>query len=108
MSTVFSDNLFRKVELTTLDQSKKIVCTVRQANSNYQPDLLRQDTKTIVIGRAMGSLPSWLVPGTVLYGVLDGFKSAFTYEGVVQSRVEGLTELLGARVRFSVVTVSEF
>lgn len=107
--SVFSDSIFRQTTLSTVDGTKNIVCTLKQATNSYLPDLLRNDSKTILIGRCgVSVLPVWLVPGTILYGVIDDVKMVFTYDGVVQSRIQGLTDLLGARVKFSVVIVTEF
>lgn len=110
MTTVFSDDLFIKSTLTTADKKNKIICTLKDSQNRYLGDLLRQDSKGFVTGRLIEpvNIPSWLVPGTVLYGEVQSLKMALTYEGVAQSRIEGLTEILGAKVRFSYVTVSEF
>lgn len=110
MSTIFSDDLFIKSELYTSDKKNKIICTLRDSQNKYVADLLRQDNRGNLSGRLVEpvEIPSWLVPGTILYGTVQSIKMTLTYEGVVQSRIEGLTEQLGAKLRFSFVSTTEF
>jgi hypothetical protein len=110
MTSIFADNLFLKSTLTTADKKNTIVCTLRDSQSRYLADLLRQDSKGSLVGRIVdpAEIPGWLVPGTVLYGVVQGMQMTLTYDGVIQSRIEGLTDLLGDKVRFSYVVTSEF
>lgn len=110
MSVVFEDDLFKKSILYTSDKKRSIACTLKDNQGRYAGDMLRQDSKGSVIGRMIepAITPDWLVPGTVLNGEVNGFKLILTVEPVIQSRIKGLSEILGDKVRFSYVVVSEF
>jgi len=108
--TVYSDDLFLKSELTTTDGQKRIICTLRNTQGRYIADLLRNDSKGSCSGRMIDpeKVPDWCVPGTIFRGVVNGVRLVLTVEPVIQSRIAGLTDLLGDKVSFSYVAVSEF
>lgn len=110
MSTVFNDSIFIKTELVTNDGKNRIICTLRDQSGRYLADLLRNDSKGFCNGRLVDPpiTPDWLVPGTVLYGTVNGLKTVVTVEPSIQSRINGLANITGDRVRFSYVTVTEF
>jgi hypothetical protein len=110
MTTVFSDDLFKKSELFTTDKKNKVVCSLKDASGKYAGDLVRQDSKGFVIGRIINpsSIPEWLIPGTVLKGVVNGLPMILTMEPQIQSRVQGTSDILGDKIKFSYVVVSEF
>lgn len=111
MSTVFNDPIFIKTELTTNDGKNKIICTLRDQSGRFiTKDLLRNDSKGFCNGYLVNPpvTPDWLVPGTVLYGTINGLKTVVTVEPTVQSNIKGLQTILGDRVLFSYVTITEF
>lgn len=109
MTTVFSDPIFVKSTLTTAD-GKSIICTLKDQSGRYLADLIRNDSKGFCNGYLISPTitPSWMVPGTVLYGAVNGLKGAFTVEPTIQSNIAGLDKILGHTVRFSYVAVNEF
>lgn len=110
MTTIYLDDLFQKSTLTSIDGSHTIVCTLKSQDGRYIADLLRSDSKGECTGRMVepSTIPDWMVPGTILKGVVSGLKMVLTVEPVLQSRVEGVVELLGAKLKFSYVVVAEF
>lgn len=113
MTTVFSDDLFLKCDLFTVDKSRKIIATLKDpVSGRYIPDLLRQDGTGFLIGRLVDPvhIPEWLKSGTVLIMDTDeqNFRAALTFQPIAQSRIRELTDLLGDKVRFSYVVTSEF
>lgn len=108
--TIFADELFTKSELTTLDGKKKIICTLRDRQGKFTPDLVRQDSKGSCSGRMVEpvNIPDWCVPGTVLKGLVNGVWLTLTVEPSIPSRIAGLTDLLGQKIVFSYTIVSEF
>lgn len=109
MATVFSDPIFIKTELTAND-GKKIICTLRDQSGRYLADLLRNDSKGFCNGYLVDPsiTPAWLVPGTVLYGVVNGLKCVLTVEPSIQSNILGLDKILGNTISFSYVVTTEF
>ena len=110
MATVYSDPIFIKYELTTADGKNRIICTLSDQTGRYIADLLRQDSKGFAVGNMIDPvvIPDWMVPGVVFYGVVGGLKTVLTLEPTIQSRISGLQQILGDKVRFSYVSVSEF
>jgi hypothetical protein len=108
MSTVFSDDIFQKSLLRTID-GKEIICTLRSDNGSFLQSLIRNDSKGVVIGRMIEpiTIPSWMVPGTVFSGSVNGFDCVLTLEPTIPSRIS-LQNILGDKVRFSYMVVSEF
>jgi hypothetical protein len=110
MSTVYSDPIFIKTELLTSDGKNRITCTLKDQSGRYLADLLRNDSKGFCFGRLVDppASPSWLVPGTVLHGTINGLKAVLTVEPKIQSRIAGLQNILGDAIHFSYVSVTEF
>lgn len=108
--TIFADEIFTKSELTTLDGKNKIICTLRDRQGKFTPDLIRQDSKGSCFGRMVEpiKIPDWCVPGTVLKGVVNGIRLTLTVEPSIPSRIVGLADLLGDKIVFSYTIVSEF
>lgn len=113
MSTVFADETFLKCELFTMDNSRSIICTLRDpASGRFEPDLLRQIGRGFLNGRMVSpaNIPNWLESGSILKldSIEQSFKAILTYQPTAQSRINRLRDILGDKVRFSYVVVTEF
>lgn len=108
--TVFSDSIFLPSTLYTANCKNKLVATLKGVDGRSIEQLVRNDTRGYCEGRLIEpvTIPDWLVPETVLSGNIQGMKVALTYRGVIQSRIKGITDLLGAKVSFSYMVVTEF
>lgn len=108
MPTAFDDADFLRCELTNAKGT--IICTMRNESGRYQPDLIRQNSSGDITGRMIDppKRPDWLIPGTILYGIVQGYKLSLTLEPIIPSRIAGLTDELGEKLRFSYVVVAEF
>lgn len=106
--TAFDDEIFLKCRL--FNPKGEIICTMKDESGRYQPNLLRQNSTGNIVGRMINPItrPDWLVPGCILYGIVQGYKMALTLEPIIPSRISGLTEELGEKLRFSYVVVTEF
>lgn len=110
MATVFQDKLFIKTELVSVYNAHKITLSLKEAAGRFNGDLLRSDSTGYLEGFMVSptKIPSWMVPGIVLIGMVQGMKCVCTYEGVVQSNISILSDILGDRVKFSYTTTSEY
>lgn len=108
MATVFSDQLFTQ---STLKTSSGLFITVvlNPSASRLTNDLLRLDSKGFLSGYMVNpdKIPSWLVPGTVLKGNVNGLEMVLTFEPSPQSFITLVSEIIGDRVNFSYVSTSE-
>lgn len=124
MSTVFDDPLFKKTTLTreTLENGEivlwEFVTTLRQTRGEYLAELLRQESKGGVKGRLIKvfrngepqplKLPDWFIPGCIFKVTINDFIVVLTVKPKLQSRIEGITEILGLSVEFDYVITGEF
>jgi hypothetical protein len=113
MSTVYSDDIFLKCTLYTVDGTRKIVASLGDpVSGRFIPDLLRQDGTGILIGRLVEPpiIPDWMKPGTVLKmsSKDQQFQATLTYQPTAQSKIAGLVHILGSKVRFNYVVTTEF
>lgn len=108
--TIFADDTFIKSSLTTADKKNSVICTLRDGQGSINLDFLRQDSKGTLVGRMVEPAikPDWLVPGTILYGEVGGLKVVLTLEPGVRSRIAGMSQELGDKLKFSYVTITEF
>jgi hypothetical protein len=109
--TIFDDGLFIKSELKTIDGKTIINCTLRDSDSGrFLDELVRSDSKGFVVGRMVSPprRPDWMVPGTIFKSEIQGLKLTLTLQPTVQSRISGVTDILGEKIKFSYVVVSEF
>lgn len=111
--TVFDDELFISTDLYTVDMKNHITATLKDPISGrFIPDLLRNDGTGFLVGRMIEpvNIPHWMAPGTIFLMVSEQqeFTATLTYQPIAQSRIKGITDLLGAKVRFSYVVTSEF
>ena len=108
--TIFNDDLFIKSELITLD-GKRIICTLRDnLSGRYLSELTNSDSKGFCVGRMIDPfvLPGWMIPGTIFKSDIQGLKVTLTLQPSIQSRISELQSILGDKVRFSYMIVSEF
>lgn len=108
MATVFSDPLFTQSTLRT-SSGLFITVTLNPSGSRYTNDLLRLDSKGFLSGYMVNpeKIPSWLVPGTVLKGNVNGLEMVLTFEPSPQSFVSIVSGITGDKVNFSYVSTSE-
>jgi len=110
MATVFDNPLFISTILKTVDGSKCIKVTLKESNGRFEQNLLRSDSNGFLDGYMVSpmAIPSWLVPGTILKGYIQGMYCTCTYEGTVQSNISILQKIIGDKVKFSYITTSEY
>jgi hypothetical protein len=108
--SIFSDDLFIKSELKTTD-GKTIFCTLRDSDSGrFLEEIVKTDSKGFVVGRMTEptKAPAWMIPGTIFKSEIQGLKVTLTLQPKIQSRISGISDLLGEKVRFSYAAVSDF
>lgn len=113
MPTVFEDNIFYKCELFTVDKSKSILATLRDpVSGRHIPDLLRNDGTGFLTGRLIKpeTIPEWLKNGVVFIMNSEDqrFNATLTYQPIAQTRIKGLTEILGDKIKFNYVVTTQY
>ncbi len=110
MATVFDNQLFIPIILKTVDDSKSIKVTLKESGGRFEQNLLRSDSSGFLDGYMIDpiAIPSWLVPGTVLKGYVQGMSCICTYQGIVQSNISILQKIIGDKIKFSYITTSEY
>jgi hypothetical protein len=113
MTTIYSDDIFLKCTLYTVDGTKKVIATLGDPISGrFTPDLLRQDGTGVLIGRLVEppTIPDWLKPGTILKmnNSEQQFQATLTYQPIAQTKIKGLVNILGSKVRFTYIITTEF
>lgn len=122
MPTVFNDPLFKTTDLSRLWRSDVWLfkLTLKPTKGSFIADLIRQDSKGSLTGRIVKvfkndielidvySFPDWVIPGTEFKAVVQNSKVSLLLESSIQSRIAGISELLGDKHTFTYQQVSEF
>ena len=122
MPTVFNDPLFKTTDLSRLWRSDVWLfkLTLKPTKGSFIADLIRQDSKGSLTGRIIKvfkndvelidvySFPDWVIPGTVFNAIVQNSKVSLLLESSIQSRIAGISELLGDKHLFTYQQVSEF
>lgn len=122
MPTVFNDPLFKTTDLSRLWHSDtwRFKLTLKPTKGSFITDLIRQDSKGSLTGRIVKvfkndvelidvySFPDWVIPGTVFNAIVQNSKVSLLLESSIQSRIAGISELLGDKHTFTYQQVSEF
>lgn len=122
MPTVFNDPLFKTTDLSRVWYSDtwRFKLTLKPTKGSFIADLIRQDSKGSLTGRIVKvfkndvelidvySFPDWVIPGTVFNAIVQNSKVSLLLESSIQSRIAGISELLGDKHTFTYQQVSEF
>jgi hypothetical protein len=107
--SVFSDDEFVITELTNRD-GELIKCWLRDNSSSTLLDLLRNDSTGTLKGYMVEPdvKPNWMIPGTILKGVVLGVECYLTLQPSFKSSIGEIDLELGEKVIFSFSSTSEF